>query len=185
MPSAASPIRDLVFISVVCLLFFAAIGCADKGVYEVRWTLTENQDFQAGDCGKHGVSGISITGSIGAGGKDVIAIPCAPGSFKREVPVGDWILVLNGLDADGHPKDPSETLLTGTATAHVVTDQLASAQPAAVFLKPQAECGDGVDNDGDGRVDLDDPSCAGRADGPKECDAATDPADAHLARPCI
>jgi hypothetical protein len=31
----------------------------------------------------------------------------------------------------------------------------------AVTFVPQPECSDGVDNDHDGRVDLDDPACAG------------------------
>jgi hypothetical protein len=33
--------------------------------------------------------------------------------------------------------------------------------PEPVVLTPRPECSDGVDNDGDGRVDVDDPDCMG------------------------
>jgi len=44
-----------------------------------------------------------------------------------------------------------------------------------VTLIPQPQCRDGVDNDLDGRVDLDDPDCAGNPDLPTECGATDSP----------
>jgi hypothetical protein len=49
----------------------------------------------------------------------------------------------------------------------VVDDQLTTVPP--ITLPPLPQCRDGVDNDGDGRVDLDDAQCAPFIADPTAC----------------
>jgi hypothetical protein len=152
-------------------------ACSNNGKYQLHWTFSPDGSFAEGDCGKHGVSGIAIAGSS-SGGVDNPIAACSPGVFTREVPAGTWTLRLNALDATGRVKEPApSTILSGEVTVTVSDGSLS--QTPAVFLPPQPDCRDGVDNDRDGRVDLDDPGCAGNPEGPSECgDPSIDPGGA-------
>ena len=52
--------------------------------------------------------------------------------------------------------------------AVIAEDATVPLEPGIVELTPRPECKDRVDNDGDGRVDLDDLECAGIRTGPTE-----------------
>ena len=78
-------------------------------------------------------------------------------------------MVLAGVDAEGHLKDPTASHLRGAQVDVTVTVGELVTVPGSVFLPRLPECSDGVDNDRDGRVDLDDPDCAGDAEGEHEC----------------
>jgi hypothetical protein len=156
-------------------------GCGNNGKFRVGWTFHEGLALVpgSGDCAKHGVSTISIVGSSGGSASPTygVAAACAAGSFAGELPAGTWALHLGAIDGEGRRKEPAGSgFLEGDVTLEVADGQ--TVEPAApIFLKPQPTCRDGVDNDGDGRVDLDDPGCAGGPD-TSECDA-TDP------EPCL
>jgi len=154
-------------------------GCSNSGSYTLQWRFADV--FVSGDCGRVGVSGIQITakktdGSVG----DQRAVPCALGFYDGSLDPGSWTFDLTGLDASGRPKDPTNAALFGQTAAdspvEIHTGEHAAPIPP-VLLTPLPQCQDGVDNDLDGRVDLDDPDCAGNPDSPTEC-GATD------AQPC-
>jgi hypothetical protein len=142
----------------------SAAGCTDHGSYSVSWTFI-GDDPGAVRCGFHGVDTIHVTGASTAGdGEDLIAL-CAPGGLSHEVPVGDWTFTFHQLDVRGRPIMPTDAqgqpVPEPTATATVSKDATSDLDPNTVELTPRPECGDGIDNDGDGRIDLDDDDCAG------------------------
>jgi hypothetical protein len=131
----------------------------------------------ASACGRHGVFGIRITGaSTDASGEDVTTV-CTPGVFKHEVPAGTWTFTVHALDAAGRLKQ-AQASAGGTgadgAMLNVETTGVAVGNGATasfeVTLVPLPECADGVDNDGDGRVDGDDPDCTHDFPVLTECD---------------
>ena len=146
-------------------LLLGQLGCASEGSYQVRWAFTDPAvvGFQPGDCGKHGVSAIAIAGTRDDGKLDNPEAACAPGVFTHRLPTGTWTLALAALDATGHPSTAATDYLHGTITLTVAEDQLAGSDQEPVVLPPLPACQDGVDNDCDGRVDLDDPGCADSA----------------------
>jgi hypothetical protein len=149
-------------LSLACGLASAA-GCTDHGSYQASWTFVGNEAAGTG-CGLHGVDTIHVTGASTAGdGEDLIAV-CAPGGLTHEVPVGDWTFTFHQLDVRGREIVPTDAqgqpVPAPTATATVVKDKTID-PPLPVELTPRPECSDGIDNDTDGRVDLDDADCAG------------------------
>lgn len=158
-----------------CLLSAVAVwgGCSNSGSYTLSWRFVADQvDFKSGDCGRVGVSGIGITGTRSDGSQSAIAVPCGLGFYDGSLDQGSWTLELVALDASGLPKVPPPTTVLRGQTAGLSVEIHAGDQAAPippVFLMPLAQCSDGVDNDSDGRVDLDDPGCAGDPQGNAEC----------------
>jgi hypothetical protein len=163
----------------------SALGCTAHGSYKVTWTFTD--ESAAAGCGAHGVDAIRVTGASAQGdGEDVVTL-CTntianpdgtrtdSGVFTHGVPVGNWTFTIHQVDVRGRQIDVPQlddqgqpvldangypTLVPDpTATATVVEDMTVDLEP--VTLTPRPECNDGVDNDGDGRIDLDDDTCAG------------------------
>ena len=142
----------------------SAAGCADHGSYHVTWTFGGDKPVGTA-CGLHGVDAIRVTGASKQGdGEDVITL-CVPGEFTHEVPVGDWTFTFHQLDVRGRPIAPPDgqggAVPDPTGTAVVSKDKLSDVDSIPIMLTPRPECSDGIDNDGDHRVDLDDPDCAG------------------------
>lgn len=174
---------------VLCLLGAGASatlgGCNNNGSYRINWEFTlplpdgTSSSFQPGDCGRVGVQGIAITATKSDNSQSLVSVPCGLGFYDGSLAAGSWTLGLVALDATGQDKEPADTgLLRGqTDTASPV--EIHAGQHAApipvVTLTPQPQCRDGVDNDLDGRVDLDDPDCAGNPDLPSECGATDNP----------
>jgi hypothetical protein len=107
----------------------------------------------------------------------VQAVPCGPGFFDGNLDQGSWTLTLVALDATGQVKDPDPNtmFLNGqlASPVEIHTGEMAPALPR-LTLTPLPQCRDGVDNDRDGLVDLDDSGC-NDANGPNpngdtECD---------------
>jgi len=149
----------------------AAAGCTDHGSYHVGWNF--GADAPAGiGCGHHGVDSIRVTGTSTQGDSDDIITLCAPGDLTHEVPVGDWTLTLHQLDVRGRPivpnDDQGQPVPDPTATVTVLKDKPTDTDPSAVTLAPRPACSDGIDNDCDGRVDLDDDDCTGDLNTAKE-----------------
>jgi hypothetical protein len=157
---------------IVLALSWFASGCSNDGSYQVGWTFFDAQPFHPGDCGKVGVSAIAISSGVSAdaGQEHPVFVACAPGTYTGRLAPGTWTLVLAAIDAEGHPKEPATSgLLRGTADGVTVTEGHLTPVPGLVLLPRLPECRDGVDNDHDGRVDLDDPDCAGDPLGSHEC----------------
>ena len=168
-------------------------GCSDHGNYRVTWVFVDRPE--GGGCGAHGVDSIRVTGASTQGdGEDVVTLCAAtdvppgvvaPGGFTHGVPVGNWSFTFHQLDVRGRAiqvpqlDDQGQPVLDAngyptfvpdpTATATVAKDTTVDVYPAMIMLTPRPECGDGVDNDGDGRIDLDDDTCAGNPNGATEC----------------
>ncbi|HET6148949.1 MAG TPA: hypothetical protein VFH68_15535 [Polyangia bacterium] len=156
-----------------------AAGCASEGSYQVRWSFGDPGllNFTAEHCGQHGVSAIAMAGRRDDGKVDNPVAACAPGVFAHQLPTGVWTLELTALDATGHSKTDDPDYLRGSITITVAEDQLAGTDQGPVVLLPLPACRDGVDNDCDGRVDLDDPGCAEEETGTTEqgADLSVDP----------
>jgi hypothetical protein len=147
----------------------AAGGCADHGTYQVSWQFA-GADPNTG-CGEHGVDSIRVIGRDSAGDNDNFVALCTAYQLSQSVPVGTWTFEVHQIDVRGVPIDPKDdqgNLLPPTATGDVIKDQPVWLDPMPVQLTPRPACSDGIDNDGDGRVDLDDPDCAGDPNGTSE-----------------
>jgi|SRR6478735_6046249 len=156
----------------------SAAGCTDHGNYTVKWEFSTGDGAAAG-CGAHGVSTIRVTGSSTKGDGDEVAALCAgiarmpDGKFTHEVPVGDWTFAFHQLDVRGRPivvlDDQGQPIPDPTATGTVVAGQSTELAPSPIVFTPRPECDDGIDNDGDGRIDLDDSGCMGHPNTALEC----------------
>jgi hypothetical protein len=149
-------------------LTLAMAGCKQDGSYRVSWsfmpaTSTGEPENAASGCGQHGVDGILVTAvDTGADSDQVLAI-CTSGQVTRGVPVGTWAFQVQALDAEGAVM-PSVVPTVAVLDPHPVVDGQTTDVPPVILTYPTA-CSDGIDNDGDGRVDLDDPGCAGDSTG--------------------
>ena len=167
--SADGTWRSWFAIAVAWLGALSAAGCTDHGSYTVTWTFVgggADAGPRAG-CGLHGVDSIRVIGREHGGRRrrrhravrrrasspheragrdlDLHRSPARRARACRSTPI----------DAQGQPvPDP-------TATVTVAKDATTRSRSGTVELTPRPECSDGIDNDGDGRVDLDDPDCAG------------------------
>jgi hypothetical protein len=165
---------------IVLAWLWLASGCGSDGSYTVTWAFFMSADspsvpvFAPGDCGKVGVTAIAITATNG-GSQDRPVVACAPGGSTRSLTPGTWTLVLTALDAEGHLKDPPDSGVLPAASNDTqpvmvsVTEGQTTIVEGRVYLQPLPQCRDGVDNDHDGRVDLDDPDCANDRAGSYEC----------------
>jgi hypothetical protein len=149
-------------------------GCSNDGSYQVSWWFTSDHAFGPVECGRVGVSGIAIAAIEQGGGVSRQVVSCGLGTFTSKLSQGTWSLALTALDAEGKDKEPAPSpLMRGVVPAPVdVKDGELSVVAEPVLLPPLPECRDGVDNDHDGRVDLDDPDCAGSPEVPYECTLA-------------
>lgn len=145
--------------AIVCALGALAIaGCADHGSYTLVWQFAGGERAASG-CGMHGVDSIQVTGTSTGGDSETATALCVAGQLSHSIPVGTWTFAVSQVDVRGVPIDP-----TAPASAVVAKDADVLAQPDPVELTPRPTCRDGIDNDGDGRVDLDDPVCGGDAE---------------------
>lgn len=147
----------------------AMAGCTQDGSYRVTWNFLATADpgapvqSAAEGCGQHGVDAIFVTASdTNADGDQVLAI-CTLGQVNRPVPAGTWSIQLQAVDA--------QATLIGSIAPQMVSGVVADGaviELGLVTLTPRPACDDGIDNDGDGRVDLDDPDCVGDPSGTHE-----------------
>jgi hypothetical protein len=161
------------------LAFFVVSGCHHDGSIQVSWMFDNGsggQQSAADGCGQHGGDSVLISSFDTGSDSDQVQALCAPGVVTRSVPAGTWTVTVQALNPQGtliqgvapidagvNPQtdggiNPPGFLLSQTGFDLVVTDD---GPPAlfAVTFNPLPACMDGVDNDGDGRVDLDDPDC--------------------------
>jgi hypothetical protein len=151
----------------------ATAGCSQSGSYRMSWVFVVDGTIEspATACGLHGIDSILATGTDGSDSQQVIAL-CVPGAFTGTAAPGTWTFSFQMLDAEvapvrpvSPPGEPALPAVSADAPGTVSIDG-----PTAEFsvkLTPLPECNDGIDNDGDGRVDLADPDC-GDLTGPTE-----------------
>jgi hypothetical protein len=157
--------------AVFCTAAALTAGCKDTGGYTLSWSFA-TEGPQTG-CGAHGVDSIRVTGASMEGDGDDGSVLCAAGSINRGVAVGTWTFMVHQLDVRGQeivvvqldangqtvPDATGQptTVANPTVAASIGKDQSVMLDPVMLTARPT--CADGVDNDGDGRVDLDDPKC--------------------------
>ena len=144
-------------------------GCTDYGSYRVSWQFPGGEGANVG-CGLHGVDSIRLIGTNTEGERDDYAAVCAAGMVIHSVPVGTWTFSVHQVDVRGVPVDTLDgngEPLVPTAGA-VIGEGTVPLDPEIVDLTPRPACQDRVDNDRDGRVDLDDRDCAGDPNGATE-----------------
>jgi len=168
----------------VAIAFAALTGvaCQKTGGYTLTWSF-ETPGDASGACGAHGVDAIRVTGSsTGGDGEDVTAV-CAAGGITHGVPIGTWTfmvhqvdvrgreIVVFQVDADGNPvtdANGQNVPVPNPTTAPTDIGEDATVTLDNVMLAARPACSDGVDNDGDGRIDLDDPDCGNNSFGTTE-----------------
>jgi hypothetical protein len=148
--------RGVAMVSAVSVLAIA--GCTDYGTYRVSWVFEGDEPAAVG-CGLHGVKSIRVTAVTDQGDSHGTTTPCAPGELTHEIRVGTWLFSINQLDLQGQRADWGGTQLVARGT--IVKDMITDLDPSTVVLVPRPACGDGLDNDGDGRIDTADPECVG------------------------
>ena len=126
----------------------------------MSWTFAPYEPANTG-CGQHGVDSLRVTGMSTEGDGEDVTTLCASGSFAHSVPVGTWTFTVQQLDVRGTPISPPDAqgypVPDPTATAIIAADtDTPLFVSAGIVLTPRPACDDGVDNDRDGRVDLDD-----------------------------
>ena len=149
------------WLSIFCLAGgVSAAGCTDYGGFEVAWQFVGGEAANTG-CGQHGVDSIRVIGTNAEGERGDIAATCAEGRLEHSVPVGSWTFSIRQLDVRGQPTDldANGDPTAPTASAVITDGATVMLDPGTVELTFRPACGDGVDNDNDGRVDLDDPQC--------------------------
>lgn len=140
-------------------------ACGDTSSYELHWTIgcaggssCEPQSIKG--CSSVGLDSVHVEATTGAE-VTVSVFPCyspGEGAVGRgpDLEPGAGTLAVTGLS-------PAGIALTEPVTAKVQIPE-GGLGPVTVDLPLPAQCGDGVDNDLDGLVDLLDPDCADTAD---------------------
>lgn len=170
------------------------MSCAEPPSYELRWTLVDKQEFadpsQAAplssvqQCSQVGVSKIRVTTRrLDNSVADRREYPCFPGAFERgewvggpSLEPGEYKLEVEGLRRSGgdwacidDPNLPGPEPCVAFAEAAVTVVDGGIQSVELVLLSPP-QCDDGVDNDGDGRVDSNDFACFLNPDGAERTD---------------
>lgn len=140
-------------------------ACGDTSSYELRWTIgctsgTGCEPKSIKGCSSVGLDSVHVEATFGAE-VTVSVFPCfspGDGAVGRgpDLEPGAGTLAVTGLS-------PAGIALTEPATVKVQIPDNGMA-PVTVDLPVPAQCGDGVDNDLDGLVDLLDPDCADTKD---------------------
>ncbi len=146
-------------------VFLLAIGCGEAGTYELTWTLGKLdakaapcQVKSVATCSRAGLDSLKVVVLRGGSAEETALHPCysaGEGALGRgpDLAEGQVTLRVTGLSPGGQ-------LLTGPVdvTATIPAEGLVK---ASLNLPRPAQCADGVDNDGDGLVDVKDPDCKG------------------------
>jgi hypothetical protein len=151
-------------VSLVVLLAVSLCSCGGSGSYELRWTIgcktagdPSCAPRSAYECSRVGIDSVEIFARRDPGATPERAIfPCFSSS---EGPVARG----PGLDAASYALEvqglsPGGQLLSGPVSVSATIPETGFVK-VQVDLPIPAACGDGVDNDGDGMVDLQDPGC--------------------------
>jgi hypothetical protein len=143
-------------------------GCGSDGNYQVTWNFFASPGAIAANdltedassaCGAHGVDAIRVSAVNPDGDRHETTGLCTQGQLAAGIGLGEWQFTFYQLDGKGDVIPPPEGVSDPQSSAKV--ESKATADLAPVTFVPRPACADEVDNDHDGRVDLDDPGCAG------------------------
>jgi hypothetical protein len=175
------PRRLAILVAAVFLLG----ACGQSGTYNLTWSFM-TADGTPGDaasaCGAHGVHAVLVTALTTDGTATSSEIArCTPGHFSHGIAPGTWHFKAQALNALDNPLDDMAAGLKPDAQPDQVDISDGGSADLMVVFIPLPECGDGVDNDGDGRVDIDDPDCGCATTGASE--AGTAPWSSTMCQP--
>ena len=137
-------------------------GCSQNGGYRLSWdfyTTSAGGPIQSAavGCGQHGVDSIFAQGADETGDVIQVTAICPPGTFTGTAPNGLWTFTFQMFDVRGTELVLVKQIpLSSKMMMQPAAQPIASEGAVAVFpvtFVPQAACGDGIDNDGDGLVD--------------------------------
>jgi hypothetical protein len=150
--------RRLILLS-LCVALLAA--CGETSSYELRWTIgcttgKACKPRSVRECAEFGLDSVHVEALVDVDSHEAV-FPCytiGDGAVGRgpDLPPGPVTLKVRGLSPGG---------ISLTTPAVSVGAQIPDTGlvPVTVDLPIPPLCGDGVDNDGDGLVDLLDPDC--------------------------
>jgi hypothetical protein len=151
----------------LCLILVGgalAAGCGAEGSYRVGWEFVITDPMTSEPiawepasvgCGLHGVDGVGFSGGNGAGDSENIVAVCSAGEIVRKLPIGRWSLIVHQLDARG------VVIIADQPVPEFDIGEDALVDLGVLPLNVRTQCTDGIDNGGDGQVDIDDPDCSG------------------------
>lgn len=146
------------------LLACPLLGCGDDPTYSLTWRFANEAPapFSARSCGLAGVESFDgIESRADGSDRRTFKAVCGAGRVERSIPAGEWTVQLQGLDPSGRvPASgaPADMFLVGKTAPFVV--EFGQPKPLVeVVIKPRKTCADGIDNNGNGLVDGDDPPC--------------------------
>jgi hypothetical protein len=151
-------------------------ACGTDGGYTVSWQFFASADATAeGDltvepsaaCGPHGIDAILVTAVNADGAGHQTTGLCTAGTLIDGLATGQWQFRFQQIDFRGELIPPPDGLSDPERSATIAEGAPAMLDPIVTFA-PRRACADGMDNDRDGRVDLDDPDCGGDPAGDSE-----------------
>jgi len=151
-------------VSLVVLLAVSLCSCGGSGSYELRWTIGCKTAGDPGcaprsahECSRVGIDSVEVLARRDASSTPARALfPCfsasdGPVARGPGLDAASYTLEVQGLSPGGQ-------VLSGPVSVGATIPETGFAQ-VRVDLPTPAACGDGVDNDGDGLVDLQDSGC--------------------------
>lgn len=172
--------RAASFASAVLVLAFAG-GCDEPPSYQLRWRLGDAAALadpklaapltSVKQCAEVGMARIRVTTRRADDGRvvDRRSYPCFPSAFERgeavevrSLPDGEYVIEVERVRRTGKPWMCEEGQQCSTFVGdrgNRVTVREGSVPELEVVLLQPPQCDDGIDNDGDGRVDGKDPAC--------------------------
>jgi len=149
-------------------------GCGSDGNYQVTWNFFASPDAQ-GDpveafaaCGAHGVDAIQVVAVNADGDRHQDTGLCTQGQLAAGLGLGQWQFTFFQVDGKGNVIPPPPDMSDPQASAEIEENK--TAELDVITFVPRPACADGIDNDLDGRVDLDDPGCEGASSRDSELD---------------
>jgi hypothetical protein len=140
-------------------------GCGSDGNYQATWNffapagaIAPTEDASSA-CGAHGVDAIRVSAVNPDGERHEATGLCTQGWLAAGIGLGEWQFTFDQLDGKGDVIPLPEGVSGPERSAKVESNK--TAELDLVTFAPRPACADEVDNDHDGRVDLDDPDCAG------------------------
>jgi hypothetical protein len=134
------------------VLFLCA--CGSSGSYELHWTVGHSSPESAKSCSSVGLDMVEVIPRNEPGQRSLFACYAAgSGALGHgpSLPPGETSLEVYGLSPDGER-------IAGPVSVQALIPNAGFVRVDVDLASPPA-CRDGVDNDGDGQVDLFDPEC--------------------------
>ena len=134
-------------------------GCANEGGYELRWTVGDAPAAES--CAANGLDIVRVCVVRGDGET------CAPGTVldESDYSCNDGMGAQSLIEAGTHrlcaeALSPAGVRLTGFTIVPGLSFNDGEIVVVSIDFPAVPQCGNGLDDDGDGRIDLEDPECS-------------------------